>query len=477
MKLKTTLLPALAFALAGLSFSTLACMTSEQESNNSESTANGNLCSDTPLTGSISNRRDVDWYYLDVNQAANLTITLSHSSGNDFDWYFYPSSGSYTASAQTSNTTETGSASANSAGRYYVKVTRYRGTGSYTLNVSGFDNGGGTGGGGGGGGTGGGTGGGDTCNYGARPSKPGQLSSSILGASADKCPSLSSGNGGLLLMGGGTDVDSAFSNRVSPQIQGGDIVVLRTSGTDAYNSYLQGLTNADSVETLIVDRQSLANDAYVEWVVKSAEFVWISGGDQSDYLNQWAGTKLAAAIDHVYQKGGVIGGTSAGDAVQSQHIYDPDGILGVYSDEAVTDLCHPYINISSDFLSTPIMQKVITDTHFAERDRMGRLMVFMANLPNNTTGIGADEATSIFFDSNGQGVVDGSGSVYVLRENGSTSRTQVSCGLPVVYQNVLRYKLSAGDTFNINTGASSVSAKSIGIDGRNNNFYINSPYN
>ncbi|MDN3638228.1 Type 1 glutamine amidotransferase-like domain-containing protein [Simiduia curdlanivorans] len=466
MKMTKTLLTALAFALAGLSFSVLACTTSEQESNDNESNANGSLCADTPLAGSISSRRDVDWYYLDVNQSANLTITLSHSSGDDFDWYFYPSSGSYTASAQTSNTTETGSASATGAGRYYVKVTRYRGTGSYTLNVSGFDNG-----------DDGGDTGGNNCNYGARPSKPGQLSSSILGTSADKCPSLSSGNGGLLLMGGGTDVDAAFSNRVAPQIQGGDIVVLRTSGTDAYNSYLKGLTNADSVETLIVDRQSLANDAYVEWVVKSAEFVWIAGGDQSDYLNQWAGTKLAAAINHVYQKGGVIGGTSAGDAVQSQHIYDPDGILGVYSDEAVTDLCHPYINISSDFLSTPIMQKVITDTHFAERDRMGRLMVFMANLPTNTTGIGADEATSIFFNASGQGVVDGSGDVYILRENGNTSRTQVSCGLPVVYQNLLRYKLSAGDTFNLNTGASSVSAKSIGIDGRNNNFYINSPYN
>lgn len=468
MKINHTLLPAVVLALAGLSFNALACTTSEQESNDTESTANGSLCADTPLSGSISSRRDVDWYYLDLEQAANLTITLSHDSGDDFDWFFYPGSGSYTASAQTSNTTETGSATAGSAGRYFVKIARYRGTGNYTLSVTGFDNGGGTGGGGGGGGT---------CNYGARPGKPGQLSSSLLGASADACPTLSTGNGGLLLMGGGTDVDAAFSNRVAPHIQGGDIVVLRTSGTDAYNDYLKGLTNADSVETLIVDRQSLANDPYVEWVVKSAEFVWISGGDQSDYLNQWAGTKLAAAINHVYQKGGVIGGTSAGDAVQSQYIYDPDGILGVYSDEAVTDLCHPYINLSSDFLTTPIMQKVITDTHFAPRDRMGRLMVFMANLPSDTTGIGADEATSIFFGANGQGVVDGSGSVYVLRENGSTSRTQVSCGLPVVYQNVLRYKLNAGDTFNLSTGASSVSSKAIGIDGRKTSFYINSPYN
>ncbi|BFM10088.1 hypothetical protein R50072_02410 [Simiduia litorea] len=463
MKIIKTLLSVL--ALAGLSFSALACVTSEQESNDKESNANGGLCADTPVAGSISGSRDVDWYYLDLSQAANLTISLSHGSGDDFDWFFYPSSGAYTASAQTSSSTEVGTANANSAGRYYIKITRYRGRGNYTLLASGFDSDGGSG------------GDEDNCSYGARPSKPSQLSSSLLGASADKCASLSSGNGALLLMGGGADVDAAFSHRVAPQIQGGDIVVLRTSGSDAYNSYLKGLTNADSVETLIVDRQSLANDAYVEWAVKSAEFVWIAGGDQSDYLNQWAGTKLAAAIDYVYQKGGVIGGTSAGNAVQSQHIYDPDGIAGIYSDEAVTDLCHPYINISRDFLSTPIMQNLITDTHFAERDRMGRLMVLMANLPSNTTGIGADEATSIFFNASGHGVVDGTGAVYVLREGVSTSRTQASCGLPVVYQNLQRYKLSASDSFNLITGASNVSAKPIGIDGRNDSFYINSPYN
>ncbi|AFU99319.1 Type 1 glutamine amidotransferase-like domain-containing protein [Simiduia agarivorans] len=442
------------------------CLQTEAENNNAETDANGPVCANETVAGDIANRRDTDWYYLDVAGPSQISIALDHSSGDDFDWYFYPASGSYTASATSGNIPETGTANAPAAGRYFIKVTRYSGRGDYQLSTSGYSSGGGD--------TGGGTG---NCGYGDRPAKPGPLSASLLGNANDRCVDTSNGDGGLLLMGGGTDVDAAFVQRVAPKIQGGDIVVLRTSGTDAYNDYLQSLTNADSVETLIVDRRSLADDAYVEWAVKSAEFVWIAGGDQSDYLNQWANTKLAAAIDHVYQKGGVIGGTSAGNAVQSQHIYDPDGIPGVYSEEAVTDLCHAYINLSRDFLSTPLMTGIITDTHFAQRDRMGRLMVFMAQLPSDTVGIGVDEATSIYFDASGLGVVDGDNAVYVLKENASTQRTQAQCGQAVIYQNLQRYRLTRGDTYNLTTGNSSVGTKAIGIDGTKSSFYINQPYN
>jgi hypothetical protein len=42
---------------------------------------------------------------------------------------------------------------------------------------------------------------------------------------------------GLILMGGGTDVDAAFQ-WWKPRISGGDVVVLRASGADGYNDYL-----------------------------------------------------------------------------------------------------------------------------------------------------------------------------------------------------------------------------------------------
>ncbi|WP_160153255.1 Type 1 glutamine amidotransferase-like domain-containing protein [Microbulbifer sp. ALW1] len=449
----------------------LACISTESESNDAESDADGPLCSGQSVVAGIGSRRDQDWYYFNVTTPADLSISLAHSSADDFDWHLYDSA-SRLYSAETGNSPESATISVTGAGLYTLKVTRYAGRGDYTLDVHGIPDGSSSGGSSGGGSSGG--NGGDPCDVGLRPAKPGGLTRYISGNEADICVTQSTG--GLLVMGGGSDVDNAFTRRVKPLISGGDVVVLRTSGSDGYNDYLKNLLNADSVETLIVDRQQYANDEYVTWAVRSAEFVWIAGGDQSDYLNQWQGTALQVALGEVLARGGVLGGTSAGAAVQSEYIYDPDGILGAYSSEAVSDLCHENINISSGFLASPVMQSVIVDTHFAERDRMGRLLAFMAGLPAGTLGIGVDEATSIFIGADGSGVVDGSGDVYVLAEDAQTSRTQAQCGAPVIYEGVLRYKLSEFDAFNFLNGSTNVTPKRIGVDGRLGNFYINQPY-
>ena len=458
---------ALLCILALASQLSLACITQESESNDAESDADGPVCSGQTVSGSIGSRRDQDWYYFNIDEPATLDIVLDHDSSNDFDWALYDPQ-QQLFSAASGDVPESGTVNIDGAGLYTLKVTRYKGQGSYTLDVAGIPATGS------GGSSGGGSSGG-SCDQGARPSKPGGLTVYLTGNPADTC--VSQAAGGLLVMGGGTDVDNAFTRRVGPLLGGGDIVVLRTSGADGYNDYFYNLLGADSVETIMVDRSQFADDDYVLWAVRTAEFVWIAGGDQSDYLNQWQGTPLQQALDEVIARGGVLGGTSAGAAVQSEYIYDPDGIPGVYSSEAVTDLCHEYINVSSNFLSTNVMQDLIVDTHFTPRDRMGRLLTFMAGLPADTRGIGVDEATSIFFTGDGNGIVDGSGNVYILAEDASTSRTQASCGQPVIYEDVLRYKLSEFDQFNILTGATSIAPKRIGIDGRDSSFYINQPYN
>src|ERR1051325_6452442 len=57
----------------------------------------------------------------------------------------------------------------------------------------------------------------------------------IVGNAADAQPSPNL-TPGLVLMGGGTDVDAAFQ-WMCQRAGGGDFVVIRTSGTDAYNPY------------------------------------------------------------------------------------------------------------------------------------------------------------------------------------------------------------------------------------------------
>lgn len=468
--LATRIVP-LFLVLAGLlaAAPSRACVTAEAGSNNSESQANGPLCSGVALSGAINNNSDVDWFTFDVDAAGTIVIALDHSSRDDFDWALYAASGPAVAVGESSRVPEDGSYAAPSAGVYFLKITRYRGRGWYTLDVT-FPEGGGAP--------------GTACAYGPRPSVPGGLSRWLTGSNADECPSLSDGPG-LLLMGGGSDVDQAFSQRVAPVIDGGDVVVLRTTGSNGYNGYLFNLMGADSVETLRLDSRSRADSSYADWVIRSAEFVFIAGGDQAEYLNLWQGTATQDALQHVHDKGGVIGGTSAGLAVLGNWIYDPDGIPGIFSDEAVTDPCHPYMNISGRFLDLPWLDDVITDTHFEARDRMGRLLTFMARIrqpglaptANPILGIGVDEGTAMYIDDAGLGRVDGSGTVYVLRESGATTRQRVQCGSAVEYYDVNRYALRAGDTYNWSTGAASRAPLPIGVDGRAGAFYSPSdPY-
>ena len=67
---------------------------------------------------------------------------------------------------------------------------------------------------------------------------------------------------------------------------GGDFLVIRTSGTDAYNNDVFDLTTpdglrADSVATLIVTSRAASFDPFVVRTIRSAEALWIAGGDQA----------------------------------------------------------------------------------------------------------------------------------------------------------------------------------------------------
>jgi cyanophycinase len=283
------------------------------------------------------------------------------------------------------------------------------------------------------------------------------------------------GGPALLLMGGNREVDAAFVQRAFPIANGGDVVVLRSSGADGYNDYLfnlsSGASKPDSVETLLIDTRSKADSDYVAWTLCNAELVFMAGGDQSAYLNAWQGTRVQSSIREAYARGAVVGGLSAGLAVLGAHIYDPDGVTAVTSSEAIADPYRSGMRFATGFLELPLLAGAITDTHFGQRDRMGRLLAFMARLRADgsapaITGIGVDEDTSLFIDRDGRGVVDGSGAAYVLRETASTERVQVSAGQPLVYRRLERTRLRAGQSFDFGSGAHTGSRIELSVDGR-----------
>ena len=158
-------------------------------------------------------------------------------------------------------------------------------------------------------------------------------------------------------------------------------------------------------------------------------------------------------------------------------IYDPDGVLGAISEEVVTDLCHETLNFSASFINIPVLTYMLTDTHFAERDRMGRAMVSLANHSSQHGVIAADEGTSIFINDAGNGIVDGDGSVYVLKETTNTQRTQAACGQAVIYDDVQRTRLISGESYDFNDHNHNGSDAVISIDGSKASFYTSgNPY-
>ncbi len=235
----------------------------------------------------------------------------------------------------------------------------------------------------------------------------------------------------LMLQGGGLDCDDAFLWLISKG-GGGDFVVLRADDSNGYNDWIYNtFGGVDSVHTLVVNSRTLADTFYVETVIKNAEAVFIAGGDQYLYYSYWKGTKLETALNYVANTKKVpIGGTSAGMHVLGGYDYIPFG-TAVISSEALKNPYNANMNyIKNDFLSSMMyMQNVVLDTHFYERDRMGRFITFMARVIKDYAvpyysikGIACDEETAVCIDETGIGKVFGSGYAFFTIGNKAIER-------------------------------------------------------
>ena len=218
---------------------------------------------------------------------------------------------------------------------------------------------------------------------------------------------------GVCLMGGSTEDDRAMIWFLE-KANGGDVLVIRASGSDGYNDYFYSDLGVEvnSVETIVFHNANASNDSYVLQQIANAEAIWMAGGDQSDYINYWKDTEVENLLnEHVNVKQAVIGGTSAGMAVLGSSYFSADNGT-VYSSEALEDPHNSYMTFGhNDFLDIPLLENTITDTHFSEREREGRLLTFLARMNNElgerSFGIACDEYTAVCIDSTGLGAVYG----------------------------------------------------------------------
>lgn len=311
---------------------------------------------------------------------------------------------------------------------------------------------------------------------------------------------LASQSSGLALEGGGTDVDEVF-RWLGSKASGGDFLVIRATGTNAYNSYIDRLVpSLDSVATLIIPDRTAANNTDVSRLISGAEAIFIAGGDQADYVNFWNDTGVEAAIYQAIIHNVPIGGTSAGLAVLGEidfssvagTITSSEALANPLDSRIVAGLDARFVSPEASELPTNpptilhYLDNVITESHFMQRDRMGRLLTFMADMdsqnlvPGLPRGIAVNEQTALLIEPDGVARVVGnpydSRKLSPTQQQRSVYLVQGNTGNPSVMQNVaLQYRvdvvrasydpvLRVADTFDLDNLYQSNNWELVGLD-------------
>jgi cyanophycinase-like exopeptidase len=298
--------------------------------------------------------------------------------------------------------------------------------------------------------------------------------------------------GGVCLMGGAGEDDNAMKWFLQ-RANGGDILVLRTSGSNGYNSYLYSSLgiNVNSVETIVFNSPAAAYDPYVKQRIDKAEAIWFAGGNQWNYISYWRNTPVDSAINKaIAQRNIVIGGISAGMAIQGKFYFTAQ-YGTIQSSTALSNPYHSSVTVdSAAFIKNPVLKNIITDTHFDNPDRKGRLLVFLARIWNDyataADAIACDEYAAVCIEPNGIARVFGQhptydDNAYFIRVNceiPNPAPEQCSSGNPLTWnQNGKAVKVcqikgntAGSNMFNLNTWQLSGSGTWLEWSAVNGNF-------
>jgi cyanophycinase len=261
---------------------------------------------------------------------------------------------------------------------------------------------------------------------------------------------------GVALMGGGADLDEAF-RWLCGKGHGGDFLILRANGKDDYNKYVNKLCQMNSVATLIIPSRKAAQEPKVAKIIGLATVIFIAGGDQSHYVSFWRGTPVEDAINNHVIAGKPIGATSAGLAVLGQFIYgsmgDKANDADLTSREVLENPYNTRVTLERNFLKVPGFENILTDSHFAKRDRMGRSLGFLARIAADGWSptpreIAIDEKSALLMEVDGRSKVVGTGSgVYFLQVTDPPDVCK--SGQPLTLRNVAVYHAPTGAKFDV----------------------------
>ncbi len=158
----------------------------------------------------------------------------------------------------------------------------------------------------------------------------------------------------------------------------------------------------ESLSFIDTESRDEANQEEFVKPLESATGVWISGGEQGRLSDIYADTKVEQAVTRVLERGGVVGGTSAGAAVMSRMMIRtgaPKAVLGA---------------------GFNLLARAVVDQHFLSRHRQERLLGVLAEHPD-MLGLGVDEGAALVVQGDHLRVLGESQVVVCKRINGSAT--------------------------------------------------------
>jgi cyanophycinase len=199
--------------------------------------------------------------------------------------------------------------------------------------------------------------------------------------------------GSLVIVGGGNVGPEIWARFV--ELAGGanaNIIYVPTAGDDSTivksDKTVKKLQEmgVKSVTTLHTRDPKIANTEKFVEPIRNATGVWFEGGRQWKIADAYLSTRTQKEFKALLDRGGVIGGTSAGATIQGSYLFrgDTKGNTVLVGDHTQ----------GLDFI-----HNVAIDQHILKRNRQFDLLSFIKTRPD-LLGIGIDESTAIVVHQN-----------------------------------------------------------------------------
>lgn len=229
-------------------------------------------------------------------------------------------------------------------------------------------------------------------------------------------------------------------------------------GVSADQIHILPLAVVDDPITAEVDESGWAGNGFSADLVKTVStcsLVFFSGGDQARYRrtlldDKGADSPLLEAVRLVFQRGGVIAGTSAGAAVMSDPmIISGSSLAALTADPADSLLLDRGFGLFQGFM---------VDQHFLKRGRIGRLLSTLLSGKHDSghrLGIGVDEDTALVVQGHQARVLGRSGCLLVDARHAGIEKREAGNRI----SDVRIHYLHQGDALDLETKGGTAAAE------------------